>query len=46
MNRDELKEIIIRVIETLDDESPLPACVYGDGGGCDMTTLYAVGEEG
>ncbi len=47
MDRDDLKEIIIRVIEELEDEqSPQPACVYGDGGGCDVTTLYAVGEEG
>jgi hypothetical protein len=49
MNRTEIKEIVCKVLEKLQqerDEQPETACVYGDGGGCDMTTLYAVGEEG
>lgn len=49
MKREELKELIQRVLVELNKEpeqAPRPACVYGDGGGCDATTLYAVGEEG
>ena len=48
MDRKDLKEVIVRVIERLNeqDDTPKTACVFGDGGRCDMTTLYAVGEEG
>lgn len=46
MSRDDLKEIIVRVIEELeDDQAPLPACAFFGDGGCDVTTRYAVGEE-
>lgn len=48
MSRDELKEIIRRVIVRMQQEepphSPLPGCTFNDN--CDATTLYAVGEEG
>ena len=51
MSKQDLREIIVRVLDRMHEESdqaqaPTTACVYGDGGGCDMTTLYAVGEEG
>lgn len=64
MSRDELKEIICRVVDTMqrrahEGETPRPACIFGDGGSpcdsnpcdvapppCDVTTYYAVGEEG
>lgn len=52
MSRDELKEIIRAVVDKLHDEeqkereTPSAACIWGDGGGCDVTTKYAVGEEG
>jgi hypothetical protein len=47
MNREELKEIIGRIVEKLEEEAPRPACIFGDSGGdCDMTTRYAIGEEG
>ena len=48
MTREELKEIIARVIEQVqDDEAPKPACLFGDEPDpCDMTTFYGVGEEG
>ena len=48
MNREELKEIITRVIERIqgDEEAPKPACLFGDGTTpCDATSRYAVGEE-
>ena len=49
MTREELKEIIARVIERIenDDDAPTPACLFGDWEEpCDGTTEYAVGEEG
>ena len=47
MTREELKEIIARVIERIEgEESPQPACIFGDLPDCDYTTEYAVGEEG
>ena len=48
MTRDELKEIIARVIQRInDEEAPKPACLFGDEGvPCDATTLYGIGEEG
>ena len=46
MSRDELKEIIRRVIVQMQDDTPQPACLFGDGATpCDTTTRYAVGEE-
>ena len=46
MTREDLKEIITRVLERIqdDEEAPKPACLFGDT--CDATTRYAVGEEG
>ena len=46
MTKEELKDIIIAVIEKLqeDEEAPQPACIFGDTP-CDVTTRYAVGEE-
>ena len=51
MNREELKEIIARVIVRInDEEAPNPACLFGDveppPPDCDYTTFYGVGEEG
>ena len=51
MTREELKEIIHAVIDRLaepaDGEAPQPACIFGDDPTpCDVTTEYAVGEEG
>jgi len=48
MTRSELKEIITKVIKKLEEKgktAPTPACLYGDAP-CDVTTFYAVGEEG
>ena len=47
MTRQELKEIIIDVMEQLEEpcEAPKPACLFSDNP-CDVTTFYAVGEEG
>lgn len=45
MSRKDLKEIIARVIAQLEDP-PKPACFFGDAPDCDVTTYYAVGEEG
>ena len=49
MNREELKEIIARVIERInDEETPAPACLFGDvepPPPCDYTTFYGIGEE-
>lgn len=48
MTRAELKEIIAKVIKKLKEKgasAPIPACLYGDAP-CDVTTEYAVGEEG
>lgn len=47
MSREELKEIILNVLKTIEDEeaeAPVPACFHGDN--CDATTKYAIGEEG
>ncbi len=44
MSREDLKDIIRRVLDRLQDESPTPACLFGDSE-CDMTTKYAVNEE-
>ena len=50
MSRNELKEIIARVIVRLENEAPKPGCIFGDCDNscdaCDVTTYYAVGEEG
>ena len=50
MTREEMKEIIRTVIEkmqdTSSDQTPSPACIFGDDPNpCDVTTEYAVGEE-
>jgi hypothetical protein len=44
MSREDLKDIIRRVLDRLQDESPAPACLFGDND-CDMTTKYAINEE-
>ena len=54
MTREDLKEVISRVIERMSDEqqcTPTPGCIYSDApqcgdNSCDVTTYYAVGEEG
>jgi hypothetical protein len=50
MSRDDLKDILCRVIENLsNDEAPEAGCLFGDQSDpdpCDVTTRYAVGEEG
>ncbi len=53
MIRDDLKEIILRVIERTehtgdtDDGAPAAGCLFKDAPDpCDVTTFYAVGEEG
>ncbi len=50
MSREDLKDIISRVLDRLQNEAPTPACLFGDqpscDDNCDMTTRYAVGEEG
>ena len=50
MNRDDLKEVICRVIDALQQgDTPTPGCIFGDhpcDNPCDITTHYAVGEEG
>lgn len=46
MDRSELKEIIRRVIERVQQEelqSPQPGCTFNDN--CDVTTKYGVSEE-
>jgi len=48
MDRNELKEIIVRVIEKIakeEEQAPAAACLFYDNP-CDATTRYAVGEEG
>ncbi len=49
MNREELKEILERIVNKMED-APQTGCIFGDGGcdenTCDLTTFYAVGEEG
>ena len=50
MSREEMKELIVQVIQKLEDdtsEAPAPACLFSDNPDpCDMTTRYAIGEEG
>ena len=48
MDRADLVEIIRRVIEKVKAEAPEPACLfYSDyNDNCDVTTRYAIGEEG
>jgi hypothetical protein len=53
MSREDLKDIIKRVLENLqqdqDSDSPTTACIFYDKppcDNCDVTTRYAVGEEG
>ncbi len=46
MNHAELKEVIIRIADKLADKPEL-ACIWADcDDSCDVTTEYAVGEEG
>ena len=46
LDRKDLKDILSRVVQRLKKEqAPQQGCMFGDGG-CDVTTLYAVGEEG
>ena len=50
MSRDELKDIIKKIVEKIEN-SPETACLFGDNpcdtcDNCDVTTRYAVGEEG
>lgn len=53
MTRQDLKEIILLVIDRLQNESPRPACAFlwsdetwqSDGGGGVYTTIYGVAEE-
>ena len=51
MSRNDLKDIIARVIVRLEDEAPKSACIFSDNScdtcdACDVTTRYAIGEEG
>ena len=50
MTREDLKDIIVRVIDQMsDDTAPDCACIFSDNpceDTCDYTTRYAVGEEG
>ena len=52
MTREDLKDIIVRVIDNMnDDNAPACACLFSDNQcddnpQCDITTYYAVGEEG
>jgi hypothetical protein len=52
MSRDELKEVITRIIDQMQDveETPAPGCIFHDSPcdatPCDATTKYAIGEEG
>lgn len=47
MTREELKEIISRIIKKIGEDSeaqaPLLGCIFGDN--CDVTTKYGVDEE-
>ena len=48
MTRQDLKEIILSVIDKMQKESPRPACAFlwsDDAWGGGFTTYYAVGEE-
>ncbi|MFH2007490.1 MAG: hypothetical protein ABI333_12970 [bacterium] len=50
MTRTELKEVICRVIDKMqqrDDDAPAAGCLFADTcDNCDVTTRYAIGEEG
>ncbi len=53
MTREDLKDIITQVAKKMQDvaqpETPLTACLFGDENSCDtcdITTEYAIGEEG
>ena len=49
MTRQELKEIILRVITEVneEEEAPVAGCIYQDAPDpCDATTFYGIGEEG
>ena len=50
MTRQDLKEIIVRVIEQVgeDEVTPVAGCIYQDTPPepCDATTWYGIGEEG
>ena len=52
MDREELKEIIHSILDKLKNvkqEAPKAACFFRDDTGdspCDVTTRYAIGEEG
>ena len=55
MTRTELKEVICRVIDKMqqsDDNTPAAGCLFADNcdsapcDNCDVTTRYAIGEEG
>ncbi len=49
MDRQDLKEIIRRIIEKVQEEegkdAPQPACIFNDNCDGGPTTMYAVGEE-
>ena len=47
MTKEELKEIIARVLKRIqDEETPKPACLFGDWPDCDYATDYGIGEVG
>ena len=51
MNREELKEIIHRIVKKVDEKLPDTGCFWGDcedapPDPCDITTYYGMGEEG
>jgi hypothetical protein len=51
MSREDLKEIVVKVVERLQQEQDAPStgCTFKDSCGvdtCDATSLYAIGEEG
>jgi hypothetical protein len=47
MSREELREIVLRVVEQIAEatEAPSAACIFSDDP-CDVTSWYGVGEEG
>ena len=49
MTREELKEIVIDVVQKMSEQSeaPVAGCIFSDKPDpCDATTFYAIGEEG
>jgi hypothetical protein len=49
VSRDELREIVLRVIKRVFEEPEAPglACIFGDAPDpCDITSYYGMGEEG